>query len=162
MTSAEKRRYPWSTSPPLPRFSEASLYKSGLVNRTKHIVRQSTDRSPTVDRYSADNQRSTYRPLYRPRYLPIVGQYVDHHSVDISVGMSVDMSTDTSRYFGRGVHKIHMSVDMSTDISVEGCTKYTWFPNLVIYFLYLSIHEFYSWFHPHVELFDECDALFAV
>ena len=27
-----------------------------------YIIRQSTDRPPTVDRYSADNQRSTYRP----------------------------------------------------------------------------------------------------
>ena len=56
------------------------------------IIGQSTDRPPTLDRYSADNQQSTYRPS--------VGRYIDRHigraSVDISAEIQVDMSVDIS------------------------------------------------------------------
>ena len=113
-----------------------------------------TDIPPTVDRYSADNQWSAYRPSVaaisteisadsRPicrlslgRYLGwYIGRYVDRRHI------SVDISTDTrpicrptyrstlgwyvDRYIG-GV-SVDMSTEMSTDLSVEGCTKYTWF-----------------------------------
>ena len=69
---------------------------------------QSTDIAPTVDRYSADNQRSTYRPSVG-RYINWDIWYVDQHSADISVDKLIDMSTDIISV-PAGVHKLHMTV----------------------------------------------------
>ena len=69
-----------------------------------YIIRQSTDRPPTVDRYSADKQRSTYRPS--------VGRYIDRdicrESVDMSTIYRPSNGRYVDRYTGRGVHKIHL------------------------------------------------------
>ena len=86
-----------------------------------YIIRQSTDRPPTLNQYSADNQQSTYR-LIVGRY---INRHVDRALVDISavimVDMSVDILTNTSRptyqssisryvdrHIGRGLRKLHM------------------------------------------------------
>ena len=61
-----------------------------------HIIRQTTDIPPIVDRYSTDNQWS-------------------NASVDISRSMYRPMYT-----IDRGIGRV--LVDMSTDISTEGCT----------------------------------------
>lgn len=95
-----------------------------------YIIRQLTDIPPTMNgqrigRVSAEISTEIAADSRR---------YFDHHSADISDDISVDMSTDIFRSLyrpsvGRHVdrHIGGVSVDMSTDISVEGCTKHTWF-----------------------------------
>ena len=79
---------------------------------------QSTDRPPTVDRHSADNQWSTYQPS--------VGRYIDQHISRASVDIII--SQHTRRYVGRhiGQASVNMLTNISTDISIEGYTNYTW------------------------------------
>ena len=72
-----------------------------------YIIKQTTDTTPTVDQYSANNQWSTYLPsigIYISRLicrLTYLSHYIGRVSVDrhigqVSVNMSVNMSTDMS------------------------------------------------------------------
>ena len=90
------------------------------------VLWQLTDIPPTIDRYSAGNQWSTYR-LSVGRYIDRdICQWLVDMSADISVDASVDMSTNISQSWYRPSveryvdwHIRRHSAHMSTDISVE-------------------------------------------
>ena len=126
-----------------------------------YVIRQSTDRPPTLDRYSMVKKSAECRPLYRPTYLSSLGRHSGRHTGRHIGGHINRCSTNTPRpicrstsrpayrssldqYVGRDVDR-HISQDVGREVH-----KLHMIQNNYVY--YENLNNFETRLHNNVQL----------